>query len=85
MYLKEASSPLKTALLKKIREVKKPEKIKSTFIKNGKIHLYEVGAQTALKIPHEIAWEKYLTRINFQEASDSDEESDDDGTPPQTI
>ena len=87
VYLNEASSPLKRELLKKIREVKKaiPEKIKSTFIKNGIIHLYEVGSQTAIKIPHEIAWEKYLTRINFQEASDSDEESDDDGTPPQTI
>ena len=49
VYLNEASSPLKRALLKKIREVKTaiPEKIKSTFIKNGTIHLYEVGSQTA--------------------------------------
>ena len=56
VYLNEVSSPLKRALVRKIKEVKKaiPEKIKPTFIKNGTIHLYEVCAQTAIKIPHEI-------------------------------
>ena len=45
VYLNEASSPLKRELLKKIREVKAaiPEKIKSTFIKNGIIHRYDVA------------------------------------------
>ena len=79
IYLNEASSPLKRALLSKIRVVKSAlaGKIKSAFIKNGTILLYEEGSKSAISIPHEIAWEKYLKKINFSH-HDSESESDSD-------
>ena len=67
VYLNEALSPLKRNLLKRAREVKEalPEKIKSTYVKNGVLRINEVDGDTPIQILNDVQLDEYLVKINF--------------------
>ena len=67
VYLNEALSPLKRNLLKRAREVKEalPEKIKSTYVKNGVLRINEVDGDTPIQILNDVQLDEYLVKITF--------------------
>ena len=67
IYVNEALSPLKRALLARAREVKKalPTKIKSTYFKHGVLKINEKNDNPPVSIQNEVELNEYLKMINF--------------------
>ena len=68
IYVNEALSPLKRALLARAREIKKalPRKIKSTYFKNGVLKINEKNENPPISILNEVEFNNYLKVINFR-------------------
>ena len=67
VYLNEALSPLKRNLLKRAKEVKAalPDKIKSTYFKNGVLRINEVEGDAPIQILNDVQLSEYLAKIDF--------------------